>query len=114
MYQIYKFNLKMREFLENWRYWAHRVTEASKSVLGPCEVYVFGSIAECEWTNGSDLDILVICDQLSRSSKDRAELKALIEEKAGLPLYSPVEIHLVTREEAKWYWRHIKKSTRIY
>ena len=85
MYQIYEFNLKMRDFSENWKYWTHKVVEALKSILGSCEVYVFGSIAEREWTSGGDLDVLVICDQLLRSSKDRAELKDLIEEKQDYP-----------------------------
>ena len=40
-------------------------------------------------------------------------MKAKIEEVAGLPLYHPYEIHLVNEEEAKWYFKHVRKLVRI-
>jgi predicted nucleotidyltransferase len=46
------------------------------------------------------VDILIISDQLPKKCKDRGNLKANIEEGAGLPLYHPFEIHLATRGEA--------------
>ena len=103
----------MRKILKNWRYWVKRIAVAAKEVLGDCETYVFGSVIEGAWTGGSDLDILIVCDRRIRSNKERGELKALIEERACLPLFHPIEIHLVDKSEIEWYWRHIRKYLKI-
>lgn len=113
MSEIYKFKLKMRRMLENRKYWAEKIAEAAQKVLGKCEVYVFGSIVEGKWTGGSDVDILIITDRKFKNSRERAEIKTQIEEKAELPSIHPFEIHIVTRKEAEWYWKHIKKSVKI-
>jgi len=44
---------------------------------------------------------LIVADRLLRDFRVRGNLKAEIEEEAGLPLYHPFEIHLATREEAE-------------
>jgi len=51
--------------------------------------------------------------KFQKVGRKRAEIVVRIEEKAGLPLYHPFEIHLVDKEEAKWYFRHIDKFIRI-
>jgi len=111
--EIYRFSLRMSRMVEDWERWAKRIGAAAKEVLGECEVYVFGSVAEGRWAGGSDVDILVVCRKRIRSNKERGELKALIEERAGLPLFHPFEIHVVDEEEAEWYWRHVGKCIRI-
>lgn len=113
MSEIYMFKLRMRRILENWRYWAGRIAHAANTILGGCEVYVFGSVAEGSWSGGSDLDILIVVDKPIKSNRERSELKAQIEERAGLPLIHPIEIHLIDRSEFKWYYRHAKKLVKI-
>lgn len=113
MSEIYVFSLKMKKIIENWKYWVEKIAATAKEVLGDCEIYVFGSVAEGTWTGGSDVDILIVCSKRIKSNKERGELKALIEEKACLPLFHPFEIHLVSKKEAKWYWRHIKKYIKV-
>ncbi|RLF14100.1 MAG: DNA polymerase subunit beta [Thermoprotei archaeon] len=98
--------------IKEWRKWTNNTATVAEDILGKCEVYVFGSIAEKQETGGSDVDILIIAENLPKH-KERANIIAQIEEKAQLPLYHPFEIHLVTREESKWYWRHIRKAIRI-
>lgn len=95
----------MVEMIRNWTAYAESVVRAAEEVLGGCEVYAFGSVVEGSWTGGSDVDILIVCKDLP---KDRGSLKALIEERAGLPLAHPFEIHLVTEEEVEWYRKHVK------
>ncbi|MHA1581549.1 MAG: nucleotidyltransferase domain-containing protein [Candidatus Baldrarchaeia archaeon] len=74
---------------------------------------MFGSVVRGEAVGGSDVDILIVHSKIPESRKKRAEIVVRIEEKAGLPLYHPFEIHLVNKEEAKWYFRHIDKFIRI-
>jgi len=108
--EILKARLEMTELARQWQYWSRKIAEAAKIILTTCEVYVFGSVVEGRGTGGSDVDILIISDNVPSKAKDRWELKAIIEERAGLPLYHPYEIHLVNRKEAEWYMRHIKKK----
>ena len=113
MSEIYEFKMEMRRMIERWKEYSKRIANVSKDLLGDCDVYVFGSVAEDTWTGGSDVDILVISDNLPESNKERGELKAKIEEKAGLPLFHPFEIHLANSKEAEQYWRHIRKFIKI-
>lgn len=61
---------------------------------------MFGSVIKGLSTGASDVDILIISDQLPKKCKDRGNLKANIEERADLPLYHPFKIHLATSGEA--------------
>ncbi|MBO3809951.1 MAG: nucleotidyltransferase domain-containing protein, partial [Candidatus Brockarchaeota archaeon] len=92
---------KLNELARNWRFWSQKTAEAAKRLLGPCEVYVFGSVVKGQATGASDIDILIVSNKLPKDCKGRGNLKAKIEEEAGLPLYHPFEIHLATDEEAK-------------
>jgi len=111
--KIFKFKIEMRRMIEKWREYVERIATSANEILGECEVYVFGSVIEGKWSGGSDVDILIISNRIPKRNKERGELKAKIEEKAGLPLIHPFEIHVVRREEAAWYWKHIKKAIRI-
>jgi len=93
--------LRLNEMVKEWRSYAKRVAEAARTLLGTCEVYVFGSVVKGQATGASDVDILIVSDKIPKSCKGKGELKAKIEEEAGLPLYHPFEIHLATDEEAR-------------
>ncbi len=113
MSEIFKLGAERRKIIENWRFYVEKIAKACRELLGDCEVFVFGSVVEGKWTGGSDVDVLLVSDSAPLSSRERAEIKARIEEAAGLPLVHPFEIHLVSRREADWYWRHIKKAVKI-
>ena len=110
---IFRFRVKMRRMIERWEEYATRIAEAARKVLGDCRVYVFGSVVEGTWTGGSDVDILIVSSRAPRRVREIAELKARIEEEAGLPPIHPFEIHLVNEEEARWYFRHMRKYKEI-
>jgi predicted nucleotidyltransferase len=93
--------LRLKELARDWRFYSKRVAEAARMLIGPCEVYVFGSIVRGQATGASDVDILIVSNRLPKDCKSRGDLKAKMEEEAGLPLYHPFEIHLATDEEAR-------------
>ena len=95
-----------------WRAWVRRIALAAKEVLGECEVYVFGSVAEGRAVGGSDVDVLIVSKSTPRTNRGRWEVLTRIEVLAGLPYYHPYQIHLVTPGEAEWYFRHAKKLIR--
>jgi Predicted nucleotidyltransferases len=85
--------------LRKWKEYGDRIAETASQVLGECEVFAFGSVVKGRATGGSDVDILVVSRNLPQG--DRSHLKALIEERAGLPPFHPFEIHLVTPQKAE-------------
>lgn len=101
---------------QEWHLWSERIAYSAEKILGSCEVYVFGSIIRGQATGASDVDILIISDQLPENGRDRGNLKAKIEEASNLPLYHPFEIHLATSIEAKEspaYRRAVSEGVRI-
>ena len=101
MLSLLKARLEIRRLAENWRFWSKRIGETAKKLLGPCQIYIFGSVVKGSAMGASDVDILIIADRIPTSCKGRGDLKAEIEEEAGLPLYHPFQIHIATREEAE-------------
>jgi len=73
--------------------------------LPGAEVYVVSSVVRGDQMSGSDVDILVVSQSVPRRAIEKAKVKALIEEKLGLPLYHPFEIHLLTPQEAQPYMK---------
>ena len=98
--------LRLRaRMVRGWRRWAQRIASAVERVLPGAEVYVFGSAVEGGLTGGSDIDLLVIAENLPDKALERASIKVRIEDEARLPAYHPFEIHLATPEEAEQYLR---------
>ncbi|MCP8316207.1 MAG: nucleotidyltransferase domain-containing protein [archaeon] len=98
---LLKARIKINKLTHEWRFWSGAIAKAAKEVIGSCKVLVFGSVVEGHATGGSDVDILIVTDQLPKSFRERGNLKAEIEVKACLPLYHPFEIHLATSEEVR-------------
>lgn len=110
---ILKVMLERRKLLENWRTIVKKMAAAFKEILPDAEVYVFGSVIEGRATGGSDVDVLVVSDMIPKVPHGRAEVKVAVIERLGLPLHHPFEIHIVSRDEAEWYRKHVKKLIRI-
>ncbi|WP_460122801.1 nucleotidyltransferase domain-containing protein [Stetteria hydrogenophila] len=104
----------MARLAREWRVWTRRIAVAAERVLGECRVYVFGSVAEGRATGGSDVDVLIVSENVPRRARDRWEAIARIEEEAGLPPFHPYEIHLASSEEAEWYYRHARRMILVH
>ena len=94
-------SLSIHKLLENWKDIVKALTNSAKEILGDAEVVPFGSIVEGKATATSDLDILVIVNDLPRSALNRAQIISKIEEATGLPPIHPIQIHLATWQEAE-------------
>ena len=83
--------------LAQWRELVATVARAVKEVRPDAEVYVVEGAAEGRLTALSDIDIVVVLPE----EPSRGEAVGIIEEifqraeELGLPLYAPVEIHMV-------------------
>lgn len=74
---------------------------------GNYEVFLFGSVAENDYTLASDIDILVVSNKVPPRSSERAKILAKIFKEIGID--APLEIHLAKPEQLEWYRRFAKK-----
>jgi len=97
---------RLRELLK-WRQYLPHLVEAVRSVLGDnVEIYVTGSAVRGELTVDSDIDVLVVVSELPRTGLNRAKILDKIwkiMESKGVPWWYPFEIHLITRDELRFY-----------
>jgi len=94
------YELRVLEYLRNYRAVAGRVKEVVKRVDPGAEVYVFGSVVRGRYTGASDIDILVVTNNIDR--------KYSIVVEAYRSTEAPIELHVVTHEQfEKWYKRFI-------
>jgi uncharacterized protein len=97
--------------IREWRKFSSKIAKSARRELGPStEVYVFGSAVRGEAVAASDVDILVIVDRPLSSVIERNKIRMMIEDAASLPDVHPFEFHVVTRDEAELYFRHIGSS----
>jgi hypothetical protein len=94
-----------REMLKNYKKYLKRINNSSKEILRDSKVFIFGSVIEEKHVGGSDIDILVIAN-VPKKHLIRTQIISDIEEKAGLPLSHPFEIHLLSAEEFN-IWKQI-------
>jgi len=95
----YKSNL---EYLKNYRVVAERVKEIVKLLDPSAKIYVFGSVVRGLYTASSDIDILVITENINLKYDIMVTVyRELID--------APIQLHVVTPElYEKWYKRFIK------
>lgn len=95
--------IKRNELLRDWKIWVYKIASIAGELIPGVEVYVVGSIARGDNVGGSDVDILVVSEHVPEKPAGRSRLKALVEERLGLPYYHPFEIHLLKPDEAEYY-----------
>lgn len=98
-----------RKYFQNWKHYATLIKDAVN--LENVEVVVFGSVLEEEHTMASDIDVLIISDDVPKGLDERARILCEISKMLGY--LHPFELHLVTRKESEWYKRLVKKYVKV-
>jgi predicted nucleotidyltransferase len=94
---------KTYDQLRNWKEIAKCVKEIISKIDPSAEIYVFGSVVRGEYTGASDIDILVITNNI--------EKKYEIMVKVYKKINAPVELHIVSPEQyRRWYIRFINEN----
>jgi len=86
---------------QDWKNIVRKLSDAAKAVLGEAEVVPFGSVVKGDASAASDIDVLIITEDLPKSAWRKAQIISEIEGETGLPPFHPVQIHLVTWREAE-------------
>jgi hypothetical protein len=95
--------------LMGWRRYVRIVYEAVESIVPEAEAYVAGGVAEGRLATRSGIDVVIALPHKPRFG-EAVELRSRIIEEAGklgLPLYAPIGLHIVGREELEKY---VKRS----
>lgn len=85
---------------------ARKVKNIIKNVDPGAKVYVFGSVVKGTYTGASDIDILVITENVHKKHEIMVEVYSRTE--------APVELHIVTpRVFERWYKRFIDENSLV-
>ena len=99
------------KYFKNHLRWAEEIKKEAQRNLKKVKVYLFGSAVKGKLGPGSDIDILIISEEL-RNPRKRSWVREKILEKIGRP--SPFELHLITPLEYRnWYQKFIDKKREI-
>jgi hypothetical protein len=103
-------NKEQEKYFRNYLHYARIIKREAEKILGKIRVIVFGSILKKD-EMAQDIDILIISPGLETPEK-KSEIRMELREKMGFS--SPFEIHLITPQDYKnWYRNFIKKFVEI-
>ena len=101
---------KNEKYFKNPKKYAKIIKKKAKEILGEVEVYLFGSIVRGDFGPDSDIDVLVVSENLNKEKI--GEIKAQILRQ--IDFFAPFQIHLITKEEYEnWYKNFIKEKIKI-
>jgi len=92
--------------LGRWREFAAIVACAVQKALPQARVYLTGGAAEKRLTVASDIDVVVVVGEKTPEFEEAVEIRAKVMEEAeklGLPLYAPIDLHIVGEKDLKRY-----------
>jgi predicted nucleotidyltransferase len=100
---------KNEKYFKNYIEYASKIKEIAKQTLRNPRVFVFGSVVKGTWIpNKSDIDILIISEDVTKSASWQSEQKVRIPTQIA-DLSSPFELHFATPEIYKsWYEKFIR------
>ena len=96
------------EQLDNYRDVSKKVKSMVRESWKDARVYVFGSVIEGKYTAGSDIDIIVVVDCVTRDEAIRMKASVI------KSIEAPIELHIATKEEYEnWYCRFIDRVEEV-
>ena len=104
---VIEMSKEKQRYFDNYMKYSKLIKQTAEEFLGNAEVILFGSFVEGRHTMASDIDVLIISDNI----KDRNEV--LVEINKVLGIFHPFELHLITKKEFGWYKRFITDCIRV-
>jgi len=106
---VVKISKERKKYFQNYKYFATLIKNTVN--LKDVEVIIFGSVIEGKHTMASDIDILIISDDIPNRLDERVKILSKINKMLGY--FHPFELHLVTKKESEWYKRLIKNYVKV-
>jgi len=112
MQSLYKILVRENElakkYFKDYIFYVKKIKKIVKQIFSDAKVIVFGSIVTNKYSADSDIDILIVSDEIPKGLFEQAKIKVMIKNKFKL---APFEIHLATKQEYEnWYKNFIKKN----
>lgn len=102
-----------KKYFENIDFYAEKIKGLAEEILGKeVKVLLFGSIVKGDWGPNSDIDVLIISDNLSKNWEENQWIKTKI--KSSINPFSPFQIHLATFELFERWYKHFFKKKEEY
>lgn len=99
---------KEEEYFKNYLSYARKIKKEAQRQLGEVKVFVFGSILRKDEVP-QDIDVLIISPKLKKTSQ---KSKMLAEIWGEIGISSPFELHFITPEEYRNWYRYFLKEKR--
>jgi len=101
---------RQEKYFKNYKFYAKKVKKIAKEYLGEVKMFIFGSILRKKEVP-RDIDLLIISPKL-KSPEEKSRIRCRLWKKLGFG--SPFEIHLITPEEYRnWYRYFIKEKIEV-
>lgn len=101
--------LERETYFKNYKKFASEIKKRAEELLNNVRVLVFGSVIKNNYDPLlSDIDVLIISDNLPKNWEERRLIKLKLK-----PSGSPFQIHLVTDEEFKKFFKNFIKEEYI-
>lgn len=100
------YELRVLEYLKNFREIAEKVKEIARTIDPKIRVFIFGSVVRGRYTALSDIDVLIVVENLNKKYDIMTKIYKEIE--------APIELHVTTKELfEKWYRKIIDPNEMI-
>jgi len=99
------------KYFKNYKRYVKLIKTICLKELKKTRVYLFGSFVENRHLPSSDIDVLIVSENMPQKVSERSKIKAKIWKNIGI--FSPFELHLVNEEEFEWYKKFIKKLVAV-
>lgn len=99
------------KYFKDFRAYCEIIKKKAEEIIGEIRVVVFGSVVRGDFTPNSDIDILIISDNLPESMEERLKIKTAV--KSSLGRLNPFQLHLVTTKEFEEYYKPFVKKDYI-
>jgi predicted nucleotidyltransferase len=101
---------RKERYFKNWRFYLKRIKREAKKILGKkTKVFLFGSFVKGNFRPESDIDVLIVSENLPENFNEIAKIMTKIKSKVGI--FSPFQLHFAKPEEFEsWYKKFIKRD----
>jgi predicted nucleotidyltransferase len=101
---------RKEKYFKRWKFYLKKIKREAKKILGKkTKVFIFGSFVRGDFGPQSDIDVLIISENLPDDFDERAKIRTKIKSKVGT--FSPFQLHLTNPEEFEdWYKKFIKRD----
>jgi len=67
---------RKEKYFKNWRFYIRKIKKYTKEILGEkTKVFLFGSFFKKEWSPESDIDVLIVSENLPEDFNERGKIR---------------------------------------